>query len=395
MKSISNKFSYIAISVIFGAIIISFVMTGFQGFNNTAGQVANVDGTPITSREYNQALQFTINRYTQILKTKSLSNQQIRQFRLRESTLQNLIRQKLVLNFARDLNFDAGKKAIKNEIKEYKMFQTADQFDVTKYKQLLQANRLTPTKFEEDIIKQIKSNKLNSLLGTLVDSKASVKKLNHLRNIKMQSYVVSFNKEDMTKFLNVPTAEVSAFAADTKNDGLLRGLYKTYEAEQKAQKKKVGKFENTKNKLARQHLQKTKRKELSAFNEKLTKELEAALKTNNASKLKSLSKKYSLSFEEKFEFSPFNLQYQNSTFKDEQMLNMFKSKDTKTVLTADTATNITLMKARKFETKEAKEEDIKKEVNFSAQKNARLIENAILAYQEKNSKVVTSANLFN
>ena len=55
MKNLSNKFSYIAISVIMGAIIISFVLTGFQGFGNNPNEVASVGGTTISASEYNQS----------------------------------------------------------------------------------------------------------------------------------------------------------------------------------------------------------------------------------------------------------------------------------------------------------------------------------------------------
>ncbi len=395
MKSVSNKMSYFAIMVIMGAIIISFVLTGFQGFGNSAGQIGSVDGNPITSREFNQAVQEQMNRYTQMFKVKSLTNQQIRQFKVKEAALQTLVSRKLISNFANDLKFDAGKKSIKEEIKKYKVFQTGDKLDVTKYKALLKANRLSPTKWEAGVISDIKTKKLSSLLGTIQDSEGAARNLLRLRKVEMKSLVASFDKEKMTEFVPVPSKEVNKFVNDKKNDGLLRGLYRTYEVVQQQTKKKANKFDLVKKTLAKKHLQKTKRLELTALIKDIKKQISDAMAGKRISTLKKLQKKYKLDFDQKYIFTPFNTKYKTTSFKEGEVLDMIKNKDTKKVIEADSATSITIARAISFKNEEVKEKELKKELAFSGQRNARFLEQAILKYKEKTSKVTTAANLFN
>jgi peptidyl-prolyl cis-trans isomerase D len=145
MNKITGKVSNIIIAFFIGAIIISFALTGFSGFNNTANSVGNVDGNPITIAEYNNAFNMQLQRYTQIFK-KDLTAQQIRQFRVKENALNELINKKVMVNYAQELNLKTANEEIKESIKELPYFKTNDKFDVNKYKSLLTANNLTPCK---------------------------------------------------------------------------------------------------------------------------------------------------------------------------------------------------------------------------------------------------------
>ena len=397
MKNFSSKVSSLGVSLIMGAIIIAFVLTGFQGFGTNAGQVANVDGTPITSKEFNQMLNMQIDRYTQMMGGKSLTSQQIKMFRLRESTLSNLINQKHLLNFASDLEFDAGKMHVKDEIKNYKFFETNGKFDISKYKNLLRANNISPATFEEDIVNQVKNNKLRELLESTQDSQTLVKQLLRIKNLKGKAYAISFDKESMTKNISISSGEVKKFANDKKNENLLNALYKTFESQQKAKKaKKVPTFAQKKIDLAKEHLQKTKRAELKKFNEDLISSIEKALANNSVSKLKSLKKRYGINFEEKYELSPFNNKFQSVTFNEDEVFELFKSKSTEKILKEDNPTSVGFVKMtsfEKFDPASIKEKEIEEEVKLSNQRNMRLLETEIIKYKEKNSKVVTNLQL--
>ena len=394
MKSLSNKLSFFAIAIIMGAIIVSFLFTGFTGFGGSPGEAASVDGSVVTTREYDQALQQNIARYTDMLKAKTLTNQQIKMFRLRENTLNGLISQKHILNFATKLDFDAGKLDIKNAIKEYKVFQTGGKFDVIKYKSILTANKLSATKFEEDIINQVKTQKLGLLMGTAQDSKEYTKELFRLKNLQMNVTAVTFDKEEMTKNIKISSTERKSFTADKKNDVLLKGLYKSYEAEAKNTKKKVKSFKKMASTLATKHLQKTKREELTKFNAKLMKDIKHALSSSNVKKLNSLKKKYGIDFDKKHEMSPFELTYMGTKLEETEALALLKSQDSNKVLTVDTATKVLLVKANKFTSKKVSDKDLGAEITASVQKNGQLLQGAILKFQEKSSKVTTNESLF-
>lgn len=391
-NKVSNKLSYFAVTFIMGAIIVSFVLTGFEGFNNNVGQVASVGGTPVTSAEYNRAYQFSLDQYARMMQGKSLTNQQIRQFNIRENTLNQLISQKHMVNFANDLDFDAGKKYIKDEIKEYKMFQSGGQFDINKYKQLLQANRLSPAKFEEEMADQIKTRKLSQLLSSIRDSKAYTKKATTLRNTKLKSTIVSIDKEAMTKNLTITNKKVGEFVKDEKNKNLLESLYKTYEAEFKAKnpKKKVKSLKSVQNELAKKHLQKTDREALTAFNTQLEKDISDMLTKNQIKKLERLGKKYGFSVDKNVELTLLNPVYKGQKFDGKEVQNIVKTNNINNILKTSTAIKLALLKPNKIETKAATEADTLKEIKFSGNKNARFLQREVLNHQQETTKVTTS-----
>ncbi len=405
MKNVSNKLSYFAVSIIMGAIIISFVLTGFTGLGSNAGEVASVDGTPITSREYNQALQFNLDRYAQMFGGKSLTNAQIKQFKIKESTLDSLVGQKHMLNFANELKFDAGKEHIKEEIKNYDYFQTGGKFDVNKYKGLLQANRLSPAKFEEDIINQIKSNRLQDLLSSIQDSKSATENIMKLREFKLVTKAVSFEKEALTEFIPVDKKKITEFVNDKEKEAILKSLYRTYESEintknqmskddKKVKVEKVLAFDKVKRDLAKKHIQKTMRTELTTLTEDLKKDLSAAMESGNSRELKKLAKKYNLNLNEKYEMGLFNLRYENIEVKQDEILNLAKNNDTKTLVTVDNPNNFALIKLVSTKKANIEDEALKTAIKSSTARNGQILRNSIIDYKNKTSKVLTNPNIF-
>lgn len=395
MNKLTNKLSAFAVSIIMGAIIISFVLTGFNGINNNAGQVAKVGDSSITIDEFNRALQINIDRYTQMFKGKSLSTQQIKQFRIKETTLQSLIAQKHMLNFANDLHFDAGKKYIKNEIKEYKMFQTAGQFNIERYKQLLSANNLTPGIFEEQIIDQIKSKKFEQIATSIQDSKAATLEITKIKNKKMKAMVISFDKEEMAKNIKVNIEEINNFLGDEKNKNLLESLYKTYQADFKTKfpKKEAQGLKSVQKELAIKHLQKVNRKALTEFNDMLINELKEALANDDTKRIQKLTSKYGLTFEKEYDISLFDLDYKGNKLSQEQIFPLFKDSNTKSVIDASSPITVTILKPILYSNKTIEGIEIDKEIELSAQKNARMLQEEVLKHQEATTTVKTSTNL--
>merc|ERR1711976_606668 len=129
------------------------------------------------------------------------------------------------------------------------------------------ANNLSPANFEETLVDDIKMKNLRSLVSAIIPSQNAVKSEIHLKSLATEAIVVSFQKEEMTKNLSVGNKELTAFIADTKNESLLQALYKSFKAEEEKKKtKKIASFEEKKNELAKSHLQKSKREELTKFN---------------------------------------------------------------------------------------------------------------------------------
>lgn len=394
MKSLSDKISYFFLSFIMLAIIVSFAFTGFEGISGGSNTVATVDGTPITKTEYNRAYDQQVAQFSQNLgEGKSLTSAQIKGLRLQERALQMLIRQKHLLNYAEKLDLKASPSEIKDRIKELPFFQTAGKFDVKKYKGLLAANRISPTKFEEDTENEIKMMKLDRLLAFAgMESRAFIEQRLEYQSKNANSWVITFAKEDMTKNINIPRSEIKAFAQDEKNKNTIDSLYKTYKSEQEFQKKPVKSLSKVKNEIVAKHLRRTKRKELAELNQKIKAEAAKALRSGSKRSVQKIAKKYGIEFVDKNEINPLSIKVKNAELSFKEIMPLFKAQDTETVIEKDNATHVTLIKMVEFKTQEVKPEDIKKEWDQSRNYAAFTTQQAVVQHTEENSKVVTKVS---
>jgi peptidyl-prolyl cis-trans isomerase D len=211
--------------------MVSFALTGFTGFNSTGDSVGSVNGTPISINEYRNTLNSELKRFSQMFGGKDLSNQQIRQFRIKEGVINRLVQQKLIQNLAKDMKLDAGQDEIKEEIKKTPYFLTDKKFDVRKYKAILSQNKYTPAKYEELVTNDIATRKITELFQTTSVSKGYVKDLLRFQKTQAKVHAVEFEKESMTKFVKVTSKELNSFIADTKNKPILDSLFKSMSKE--------------------------------------------------------------------------------------------------------------------------------------------------------------------
>lgn len=380
-----SKFNQLAISVIMSAIVIAFVFTGVQSFTNNPNTLGDVDGTEISVTEYNRALNRMLDYYTQINQGKSLTQKEIRDRGIKEQVFQQLVSQKMMLNFAKSMKFDGGKEAVKNTITtQYPDFMTNKQFDVTKYKRILKLNGISFKKFESDVVEQVKMNKLNTLLEAQSFSDKYTNDLLRFKNSTADVYAASFAKEDMTVYLDVSKDEINKFLGESKSKAIIDSLYQTYQAKEG---KKAKKLDQVKNDLAKKHLQRTKRSDLKKFNEKLKTDLEAAFKGNNWKKVASLAKKYNLKYEKKTEMTLLNLTLPGMNLEEDKVRNLFGAKNTTDVLVNDSPLSISLLKAVSFKQAQTKEKEKEQFLTFSKNSAGRALNFKVLEYQKKKSKV--------
>ena len=231
MNKFQSKTSYVIITFFMFAIILSFALTGFDGFNSTSGAVGSVDGEPITVSEYQNTYNQELARFSQMFGGKSLTSQQIRQFRIKEGVLSRLVQQKLILNLAKKMKLDAGQSEIKEEIKKSPYFLTNKKFDVNKYRALLAQNNFTPAKYEVLVSNDLASKKIFNLISSLSVSKSYAKDILRLKKNTITTYSVEMTKENLTKFINVKSSAVKAFVADAKNKKILESLFNSKKSE--------------------------------------------------------------------------------------------------------------------------------------------------------------------
>lgn len=97
-NALANKMSYFILTFIFLIIIASFLFSNFDNFSmgtGTSKSVATVDGTPITTREYQMALNRQVEFFNQMMGGNGLTQKQLEDMGIKQSVLNGLIQQKL------------------------------------------------------------------------------------------------------------------------------------------------------------------------------------------------------------------------------------------------------------------------------------------------------------
>jgi peptidyl-prolyl cis-trans isomerase D len=230
MKSaFASKMSYFVLTFIFLIIIASFLFSGFDKFTSGgAGKhVATVDGTPITTREYQTALSRQVEFFNQMMggKAGGLTSKQLEEMGIKQSVLNGLIQQKLILNTADQLKFIVSLDEIKNEIKEMPYFKSQDRFDVNLYRNMLQSNGYVPTQFEELVGNDLKQKKLDELFRTTLVSENYVKDVLRFKNNSLVVTGVKIPRQGFSTLVMVSDKEITEFIKKAENQKTLEALY--------------------------------------------------------------------------------------------------------------------------------------------------------------------------
>ncbi|WP_027389285.1 peptidylprolyl isomerase [Chrysiogenes arsenatis] len=124
-----------------------FVVWGIQGGSQgTASYVVRVNDTEIGPNDFNRAYSSVADSLSSLLDPQS--NPQARQ-QIREIVISNLINRALLLQEAKKSGIRVSDQELLASIAGISAFQVDGKFDAEQYKQVLSANRLVPTKFED------------------------------------------------------------------------------------------------------------------------------------------------------------------------------------------------------------------------------------------------------
>jgi peptidyl-prolyl cis-trans isomerase D len=110
--------------------------------------VAEVGDRRITRGEWNQAYENLLEVYRRVYQDR-FSEEMIKQLRLRETALDNLINTVLQLEEARRLGLEVSDEELRERIRSFPAFQRNGSFERDLYLRLLQLNRLTAADFEK------------------------------------------------------------------------------------------------------------------------------------------------------------------------------------------------------------------------------------------------------
>lgn len=231
MKNLfTSTFAKFLLGTVFGIIILSFALTGFQRANRGGGgshgdSVADVDGTPITVREYQTTLSRQLEFFSQMSGGNQLTSQQIEQFGIKQSVLSNLVNQKLMVNLVSKIGLNPSKTELATYIQDLPYFKSNNVFSVDMYKNLLSQNSYTPAQFENMIGDEIKTKSAQKVFSTQLVSRNFLNDVLKLKNSILNAHAVKITKKLLVKYVDIAKSEVEKFAMDPANKEKLEQAY--------------------------------------------------------------------------------------------------------------------------------------------------------------------------
>lgn len=227
MKSaFASKMSYFILTFLFLIIMASFLFSGFSNFSLGSGKsVATVDGTEVTIKEYQVALQRQVEFFTQMMGGKGMTQAQLEEMGIKQSVINGLIQQKLIANMADHMGFVVSLDEVKNEIKSLPYFKRNEQFDVNTYRNVLQSNGYTPTQFEELIGNDLKQKKVDELFSTTLISENAVKDILNFKNNGMNVHAIKISRQSLAPMVSVSEQEIKDYVAKPENQKTLEAAY--------------------------------------------------------------------------------------------------------------------------------------------------------------------------
>lgn len=216
--------------VIVGAIALVFVLGGVMSsetrFGNGvgAGDVANVGGERISAQELAQAVERDVQNYRNL--GMDIPPEMLNQ--LRAGSLQNLVREKLMLVEARRLGVQASEREVMAEIQKMPYFQDKEKktFDVDLYRKILAANGLNTGQFEERVKNQLTNQRLVSFLeGRIRVTPGEVEREYKIANETRNLEFVRYTREDGMKKIVVDGKQVDAYLNDKAKEPSIATYY--------------------------------------------------------------------------------------------------------------------------------------------------------------------------
>lgn len=225
-NAFANKMSYFILTFIFLIITASFLFSGFDNFSlGTASNVATVDGTPITIKEYQMALNRQVEFFNQMMGGQGMTQKQLEEMGIKQSVLNGLIQQKLILNTADQMGFVVSLDEVKNEIKSMPYFKTNNQFDVNLYKNMLQSNGYVPTQFEELVGNDLKQKKVDELFNSTIVSENYVQDVMKFKNNIVTVQGIKVGRQALAPLVSVSEQEIKDYLAKAENQKALDAAY--------------------------------------------------------------------------------------------------------------------------------------------------------------------------
>lgn len=171
MDNLRTAANSVVIKIIFGIIIVSFILTGVSGYliGGSDSYAAKVNGQEIGRGQFENAVAGERNRMQQQLgeQFSELASNENYMRTMRQQVLDRLIDEALLDQYARHLGLGISDEQVKNAIFATKAFQNNGTFDNTRYNALVNQMGMAADQYAQALRNQMVSQQLiNAIAGT-------------------------------------------------------------------------------------------------------------------------------------------------------------------------------------------------------------------------------------
>ena len=171
MDSLRTAANSLVLKIIFGIIIVSFILTGVSSYliGGGANYAAKVNGQEISRGQFENAFAGERNRMQQQLgdQYSELAANEGYMKNLRQQTLNRLIDEALLDQYAKSLGLGISDEQVKKAIFSTQAFQSNGKFDNARYNSIVNQMGMTADQYAQALRNQLTTQQLiNAVVGT-------------------------------------------------------------------------------------------------------------------------------------------------------------------------------------------------------------------------------------
>jgi peptidyl-prolyl cis-trans isomerase D len=203
-------------------VAIVFVFWGVGSFrSDRASRLAQVNGKAISVNEYQQTFRQTLERVRASLGQQPFDEKAFYTPEFKKRVLDGMIERMLIQETAKKMGFSVTSEELSRSIQQMPFFQENGKFSFSKYKRLLQMNRMTPEVFENEQKTVLLEGRVKTFIGEFakVTPEEAQNFFTYL-NDETNDAVVFFRQADYRKQVSLTPEQIKTYF--TQNSGRYR-----------------------------------------------------------------------------------------------------------------------------------------------------------------------------
>lgn len=235
-EKMRKVFGPLAVSVIIGAIALVFVFYGVYNPRTTRGLssgalAATVNGDAIPLADFQREYQQRVDFYQNMMKGK-VDTKLLKQLGLQRQVLEDLVRRKIMTQQAHQLGLIVSDEEVRDKIREMPYFKKDGNFDPVLYQQVLQANRYSPSTFEESMREDLLRNRLVEFMKgrAKISEKEIEDEFKNTEDRRTVEFVV-INRDIGRKAIAITDKEITDFLASEAGLSAAKNYYSQHQGE--------------------------------------------------------------------------------------------------------------------------------------------------------------------